>query len=127
MKKYFIVFMMLGWMINTQAQQNSGKSPEQKATQMTGRLTKSLALTAEQQSKIYPIALNNIQAMEQARAGDPNDKKAFHARIKALRQSYESEVKSVLTQEQAAQWDQIKQEQKSRHKQKSQAAAPVQH
>lgn len=117
MKKQIIAFIMLGWAMNAAAQQNVSRSPEQVASRFSNRLSKDLTLSADQKTKIYNITFSKEKSIQDVKAQYADDSKTGHAKIKFIRTSFDSEVRSLLSQEQLTKWDLLKNERKSKHKQ----------
>jgi len=102
MKKAIIICGMLFSMV-TFAHAQGGKmkrTPEERATQTTTQLTEKLALTAEQQSKVKAILLE--QNTQQSKAWEEAKADRKEARTKMMEKSREnnSKINEVLNDEQ---------------------------
>jgi periplasmic protein CpxP/Spy len=91
------------------------KTPEERAERMTRRLTKELALNADQQAKTKAVLLKK----EQNREEEMKKQKAEHEKLKA-------EFKSFLTDEQYKKFEEKQKEMRSkRQHHRGQKAPPV--
>lgn len=90
-------------------------TPEQRAKQATERLEKKVMLTAEQKPKVYDLALAKVTKMKAIREkykDQPDQKEAYHQEMKAVNAEYNSGIKAILSIEQSAKLDSMKQEDK---------------
>jgi protein CpxP len=115
MKKLLVTFIMLGWVMNIYSQHKPHRSPEEKATQVADTLSKQLALSSEQKSKIYTMALEHAKAVRAIKDKKEADRKAAHSEMKTLREGYEKNLKTVLNNEQITKWEQLKAQRKDKH------------
>jgi Spy/CpxP family protein refolding chaperone len=88
--------------------------------QQINRLTKKLALTADQQSQILPILQNRDQQVSAIYNDATLSQKDRHARLSAVRNDAQSQLRNVLTDTQRAAYDQMEQEARERAKAKRQ-------
>ncbi len=89
-----------------QEQQESNapkKSPEERADNMTKRMTKELGLNPDQQTKMKALILSREQEREQKSKGAKPDK-----------EKREAEMKAILTPEQFQKLQQIREEEKDK-------------
>jgi periplasmic protein CpxP/Spy len=75
------------------------RTPEQRAQQMTQGYTKRLSLTEDQKSKIYNIYLEHLKKMEA---------------VKATMEEIDTQINSILTDEQKKQWEEIKKQRQAK-------------
>lgn len=80
------------------------------------RLSKKLALTADQQNQILPILTDRQQQVETIMNDTSLTERERRAKLKAVREDSESRLRSVLTDTQRATYDQMKQEARERAK-----------
>ncbi|MDQ3292625.1 MAG: DUF4890 domain-containing protein [Bacteroidota bacterium] len=79
-------------------------TPEDRASRQTKMMSKSLGLTADQETKLQALNLKRINDMQAAReklnnnGGSQNN--SFSKEAKTLRDSYETQLKTILTPEQ---------------------------
>ncbi|MBD2722538.1 hypothetical protein [Hymenobacter armeniacus] len=87
-------------------------SPEQQAQRRTQYLAKELGLSADQQAKLQPILLAQRQDMlamrEKVQTG--GRQRGMGQELKAAQAKYTEQIKAVLTPEQFAKFDQMKDE-----------------
>ena len=85
------------------------RTPEERASKMTERMTKELVLTADQQTKMKALLLKHEQ-----------DREARMKEEKARMEKTDAEIKAILTPEQYQKYEQkkadMKQNFKSKHK-----------
>lgn len=109
MKKILqISFILLALLIsiNTFAQRGSAKGdPEARATKMTAHLTEALELSDEQATKIKAIHLKYGERIQALREQGDRDK--TRAAMQQMRADIDSEIKQVLTAEQAAKFEEM--------------------
>ncbi len=92
MKKIMmILFIVTIATVNVKAQEEvqPKKTAEERATAMTKRMTKELALNAEQQTKVKAITLKREQ-----------ERDALHEKLKNQQNETDAELKTVLSPEQ---------------------------
>ena len=93
------------------------KTPEESAQKMSERMSKALTLTSNQQSQAYSIILSHCQKADEIRAAT-TDKESRKTQIKSLRQSTDSQITAILTDEQVQKYNDLKQKMKERKHQK---------
>lgn len=93
-------------------------TPEQHADMMSQRLTKQLSLSPDQTAKVREMALAQGQEMQALRAKYPagSDRRAALPEMKALKDKYDAQLKTILTPEQAAQYEQKRDDQMDKRK-----------
>lgn len=79
-------------------------STEQVARRMTDRMKENLSLTDEQVKQVYPICLEQAQAMKEHRAERREMAEKSREAMAAQREQMVGKMKAVLTPEQYAQW-----------------------
>ncbi|WP_046244674.1 hypothetical protein [Hymenobacter terrenus] len=91
-------------------------SPTQQADRRAQYLTKELGLNADQQAKLTPILLAQRQEMmamrEQVQTG--GRRRGMGQDLKATQAKYDDQIKVVLTPEQYAKFNQLKDEQRDK-------------
>lgn len=87
-------------------QEGPPKTPEERADNITKRLTKELALTADQQTKVKAIVLERESEMKKDREA-----------AKANRDKHDAEMKAVLTPDQYQKFEAKKAEMEQKRKQ----------
>lgn len=80
-------------------------------------LTKKLNLSAEQQAKLKPILEDQRKQMDQIRNDSSLSRQDRFSKMMDLRQSSDSQIKSVLNEDQQKNFDKMRDEQKGRMKQ----------
>lgn len=102
---------------------NNGQklNPEQRAVQISNHLTKKLGLDAAQSERVRVINLSRLQAVETLRASsEPKPDK--RAKIQALQQSYETDMKSILSPAQYISFEKMKEDRMAKRKNKVKSA-----
>ncbi len=96
----------------------AAKTPEQSAEHHTAMLTKNLSLTADQQTKVKQIMLAQAQAADaiKAKYPDATQRQAMHQEIEASRATYQAQLQSVLTADQASKFTAMQQAHKHKNK-----------
>jgi Spy/CpxP family protein refolding chaperone len=97
-------------------------TPEQRADMQTQRLTKELTLTADQSTKVRTIALAENQELQALRAkfSSADSRQGAGQEMKAIREKYDAQLKAVLTPEQVTKFDQMRDDQLDKRKDKMQ-------
>jgi periplasmic protein CpxP/Spy len=97
-----------------------GKRPDAntRATKLTNRMEKMLQLNSDQKPKVLEINLANAKKMDLLFVKKGNEKKGLGKEGQAIAKERDTELKSVLTTEQYAQWTKIKEERKAKMKEK---------
>ncbi len=120
MKKIVLILTvaLLGSIVtNAQQHRRPDMTPEQMVEKRVERLDKALALTAEQKTEITKIFVEEMQSTRAERAKrqvdgtgeDAAARQARHQQMQAQREATDAKVVSVLTDEQAAKYAEIKQ------------------
>lgn len=113
MKKVIFMIALVLFSVSLQAQNNAEKgktkdktqkaknlTPEEKADKITNRLKTELTLTEEQTPKVKQATLNRINQVTAAKTKAGEDKKVFGQERKKIFQSWETEMKGILTEDQ---------------------------
>ncbi|UOQ67466.1 DUF4890 domain-containing protein [Hymenobacter volaticus] len=97
-------------------------TPEQRADMQTQRLTKELSLSADQSTKVRTIALAETQELQALRAkfSSADSRQGAGQEMKAVREKYDAQLKAVLTPEQVTKFDQMREDQLDKRKDKMQ-------
>ncbi len=125
MKKIVLILTvaLLGSIVtNAQQHRRPDMTPEQMVEKRVERLDKALALTAEQKTEITKIFVEEMQSTRAERAKRQDDgtgedaaaRQARHQQMQAQREATDAKVVSVLTDEQAAKYAEIKQRDRDR-------------
>src|ERR1700739_1412925 len=92
------------------AQQQGGKTPEERTAKQTQELTQKLGLTADQQKTVSAAALTRAKQNEADREKYKGDREGMRAARKANNETFENSLKGVLTAEKKQKWGQVKKE-----------------
>jgi protein CpxP len=93
-------------------------NPEVRAEKFTKRMTRELGLDAAQQERVKGINLDRFKQLSEARATNAGDKKAVQQKVKEINDLYFQNLKAVLTPEQFAKFQTLKEEMKEKAFQK---------
>jgi Spy/CpxP family protein refolding chaperone len=97
------------------AKQNKPKkSPQQKADHGAAKMAKELGLNADQEARIEKILLARQQELKPLKEKYGQDRKAGQSEMKAVKDRYKAQIKEVLTAEQYAKYEQLKDDQKGK-------------
>lgn len=113
---------------STQQQQPGSQSGPGMGKHMGGRhmpsvddqlknLTEKLSLTDDQQAKLKPMLEDQRKQMEQIRNDSSLSRQDMFSKMQDLRQSSDTQIKSVLSEDQQKNFDQMRAEQRNRMKQ----------
>ncbi len=88
---------------------NSGamRSPEQQSQNQAQRLAKELNLTADQQTKVQQLMLTQRQEMQAAIQNAGGDRRAMGQAMRAGRDKFDGQLKTVLNADQYTKYQQI--------------------
>ncbi len=131
MKKVFLAIVMLVG-LTTWAQEKEGRrgdrenrSPEQRVDFQVKRMSQDLNLNEKQISEVRALitkesAIREAKKaeMKEKRAMKANDRKEAKANMEKERASADAEMKKILTPEQYAKWDKIREERRANMKEK---------
>lgn len=81
-------------------------------------LTKRLGLTDTQQNQILPILTGRRQQMENLRADNSLSPKDRHAKMRAIREDADTQIRAVLNDSQKQAYDQMQQQMREREQQR---------
>lgn len=73
------------------------RTPDERATRHTEKMTKELGLTADQAAKVKELNLQKAEKMTALKAQNSTDKKGLGSQMKDERANYEAGLKAVLT------------------------------
>jgi protein CpxP len=111
----FMAFGNLVWAQQPASQnQNASKTPEERATMHSKKLTQQLSLTADQEKSVYNYALQQAQQQDADRAKFNGDREGMRNARKQSMQTFETNVGQVLTADQKTKYEQLKQEEKEK-------------
>ncbi len=94
------------------------RTPEQKASKRSEILTQKLGLSTEQKQSVYNLILDKTTKVEAIKAKYTTNKKGMGKELKPLRDNFDSQMKAILTPDQATKWEQLKSEQKAKRQEK---------
>jgi periplasmic protein CpxP/Spy len=80
-------------------------------------LSKHLNLTADQQNQILPILTDRQQQVQNVRSDNSLSSKDRHVKMREIRDSSDTKIKAVLTDDQKQAFDQMQQQMRERAKQ----------
>jgi protein CpxP len=83
------------------------RSPEQQAQNQTQRLTKELNLSAEQETKVQQLMQAQRQEVQTAIQSAGGDRKAMGQAMRAGRDKFDGQLKTVLTPDQYTKYQQL--------------------
>ncbi len=91
------------------------KTPEDRANNQAQRLTEKLGLSAEQEKKIYSLALQNAQQQDADRAKYQDDRGSLMNACKQNMSNYDMGLSKILTTDQLLKYNQLKAERRANH------------
>lgn len=94
-------------------QEKAKKTPEEKATSITKKLTGKLSLDPEQAAKVKAISLVKAQKMDEAKSNAAADNNTKSTEFKSLKQKWEADLKGILTTAQFESYIKYKEEKKA--------------
>jgi protein CpxP len=94
-----------------------GRRPMESVDDQIKHLSKKLNLSDDQQAKLKPIFEERHKQMEQIHNDSSLSREDRFSKMQALRQSSDTQIKSVLTEEQQKNFDKMRAEQQDRMKQ----------
>ncbi|MEO8511951.1 MAG: hypothetical protein ABI543_00195 [Ignavibacteria bacterium] len=94
------------------------KTPEERAQKRADKMKEKLSLTEDQHKQVYDILLYQSNQMKSIweSTKDDKDKSARKEKMKALRESANTQINSVLNTTQQQLWETHKKEMKEKHK-----------
>lgn len=105
--------------------QKKALSPEERAEKAKQKLSKELSLSSEQAEKVKSIILARNTEIQNLRAQNITDKKAFHSQAKTIREKARAELKATLTEEQYKKFEAKKAEMKKKRMSQKGKKKPV--
>jgi hypothetical protein len=105
MKKVIFILALIvsiGTLYAQQPGQNNKKYSviDEKADKITNRLKADLGLTDNQSNQVKAITLNRVKQVHDAKASNAGDPKAFNQARKTIFQTWEDELKGIVTEDQ---------------------------
>ena len=88
--------------------QHAPKDPAKMADHKASKMAKELGLTADQETKVEQLLLARQQETAALKAKYGTDRNAGRAEMKAAHEKYAAQLKTILTPEQYAKFDQMK-------------------
>jgi Spy/CpxP family protein refolding chaperone len=95
-------------------QGEGGRRGPMSADEQLKRMTKDFNLTAEQQSKIKPILMDEQKRMEDLRTDSSGDRQAMRDKMMQIRQDTNDQVRALLDDKQKGKFDKLEQERQAR-------------
>ncbi len=95
----------------TFAQNDQGRSPEERAQRQTEQLTKQLNLSTEQAEKVKALSDDRMKQMQEMRASGARPDRQ---KMQELQENYEAKLKPILSTEQWTKYEKMREEQGSR-------------
>lgn len=94
------------------------KTPEERAQKRADKMKEKLSLSDEQHKQVFDILLSKGNEMKSVweQTKNDQDKTARKEKMKAIRDSYNSQINSVLSSTQQQLWETHKKEMKEKHK-----------
>ena len=96
---------------------NMGRRPMMSVDDQLKHLTKKLKLSDEQQTKLKPILEDQHKQMDQLREDSSLSRQDKFSKMQDIRQSSDTQIKSVLNEDQQKNFDKMRAEQQDRMKQ----------
>ena len=118
MKHIVILLLLISTVAFAQDDEKVKKTPEEKATILTAKMEKELALSADQVKKVKAINLVSAEKTVASRDAAGSDKKKFHDEKKKIEAERDASLKSVLTSEQYVKFREMIEEKKDKKKEK---------
>lgn len=114
MKKLILIAVAAFMFQPVMAQQNDGKATvETRAERRTERMTRELNLSADQKTKVQAETEKFMKETEAIRARHTDAKtEAAKAEMKTARQAYKTGMKTILTADQFAKWQEMEKNRK---------------
>lgn len=103
MKKLFVICGLLFSVITFANAQGGGRmagTPEERATKMTATLTDKLTLTADQQTQVKAILLDQNTQAAKAREAAGDDRAAMRTKMMSLMEDSNTKINALLTDDQ---------------------------
>ena len=123
MKKIILIIALVtGLNALANAQQQTAKTPAQKAAHKTQNLQKKLKLTASQTKQVNALFLTEATRVDSLKA-HKTDKKANKAAHKAIQAQADQKLNAILTADQKKAFADLKAAKKAKHDQKKAANA----
>jgi hypothetical protein len=94
------------------------RTPEERADMQAQKLAKKFSLTADQTAKIRQLSLEKATKMEAIKAKNKESRQATGAEMKEIKSSWEGQLKTILTQDQYAQYVKERDEKMAERKEK---------
>jgi periplasmic protein CpxP/Spy len=99
---------------STQVNTREPKSAEERAQALTKRMEKTLALSADQTSKVEAINLEKSRKIDALRGKYTNDRRQGFQEMRTIRQEWDNELKAVLSADQFTKYQQLQAERRQK-------------
>lgn len=106
-----IFALSFGLLISVGAMAQGGNMQE-RAQQQVEQLKTELSLTDEQVARLKEINSKNAEEMRELRNNASGDRNQMMQQMRELRKNRDTEIRAMLTEEQAAKFDELQKEQK---------------
>ncbi|WP_162342625.1 DUF4890 domain-containing protein [Cyclobacterium salsum] len=113
MRKLMIIAVLVGaTFVQAQAQRRGNQeiNPEQLAERMSERMAEKLDLSEEQKKAVYALHLEEAQKRKEQWEARKEEREA----LKAEREAHQEKITALLTPEQKATWEEMKEENRSK-------------
>ena len=97
-------------------QQSDNKTPEERATMHSKKLSQQLGLNADQEKSVYSACLQRAQQQEADKAKYQGDREAMKNARKQNNDTFDASISKVLTADQKTKYEQVKQEEKDKRR-----------
>lgn len=118
MKQLVIAFCMMLMGTGLFGQPQGRPSTEERAKQQTARLKTELALTADQEKKVYDLYLASGKKMEEARQSAQGDREAMRAKMDEMRKDQDTKIKGILTATQYTKYQELQKKMEAEREQR---------
>lgn len=119
-----IALLLIGFTSATFAQgqpmEGQGRSPEERAKNLTTRMTKQFGLSTEQQSSVYEVNLNQAKKVEEMRGQGKEMRQQKVEQMKQMRTEHEERMKVILTPDQFTSYVKMREENQAKRREKMQ-------
>jgi protein CpxP len=120
MKKIILSLVAIVFAVGAFAQKGpkSEKTAEEMANKRADKLKTELSLSDEQRAKVYQAHLDKMTKMKAIKDKNLEDKKAAAKEMKPVRDSFQANMKSILTADQYNKWEAAKKNEQATRKEK---------
>lgn len=116
MKKLAVLALVTLFSMSAFAQEKTKKTPEERATKLTEKMTKKLDLTAEQAAKVKQINLDAATKKQTLKAANKGKRKEIREQVKAIETDRSTQINLVLTDDQKVKYAKMEKHAKKKMK-----------